>query len=363
MKTFTLSMLVLAAAVGGRLDAANGATTATLAWNPVADPRVTGYVLYWGTNNGDYIYSVACASNQTSVTVSNLLPGLVYYFAVKAASTNGLSDFSNVAVLTNVADITPPLPGGTDTNSQTSGTNAESSGGGGGGGGPPPPSLPTREFAIAGVPPLLNLAPSNDQVNLTILGTVGAAVAIQSTTNPAAPDSWATITNLTLTTAAGLDSQSNPPSGLLADAFVPAWQTVDVSPANASSSQFYRTVMQHGYVILADTVLPAKGYGTRLIVVNMPGFVDDVCYVSPNENLIYYDKQTQGMGVESAGSTIRQIASTYAGSLSLDWTSASELAYSNGLGWVLATVVQTEDPSSDPVAGEAGTNAPIVIDF
>ena len=95
----------------------------------------------------------------------------------------------------------------------------------------------------------------------------------------------------------------------------------------------------------------------------MPGFVDDVCYASPDNCLIFLDQQTYGVGFESSGSTIRQIASTYASSLSLNWTSASELSYSNGLGSVLATVVQTENPASDPVAGQPGAGSPINIDF
>ena len=325
---------------------------------------MTGYVLFWGTNSGNYLWSVACASNQTSVTVSNLLTGQPYYFVVESESTNGPSDFSTEVVFTNattIADITPP---GAGTNSQSS-TNGGGSYGGSGNGGnnPPPASLPVNEFQIAGMPPKLLLARTNSHFNLTIQGTVGAEVVIQSTTNPAAPGSWVTINDFTLTNAAPPDSQSNQIPAVLADAFVPASQACDVSPSNSSPFQFYRTVMQHGYITLADTVLPTKGYGTRLLVVNMPGFIDAVCYASPDNCLIFLDQQTFGVGFESAGSTIRQIASTYASSLSLNWTSASELSYSNGLGSVLATVVQTEDPASDPVAGQNGTNSTIVIDF
>ena len=65
--------------------------------------------------------------------------------------------------------------------------------------------------------------------------------------------------------------------------------------------------------------------------------------------------------VEPSGSTIRQIATTFSGSLGQNWTSASEFAYSNGVSTILATVVETEPPSSDPVAGASAAN--IQIDF
>ena len=63
--------------------------TATLAWNPSSDPFVTGYNLYYGTNSG--IYTVRLPVGQaTSVTVSNLAPGVTYYFAVTAVTALGL---------------------------------------------------------------------------------------------------------------------------------------------------------------------------------------------------------------------------------------------------------------------------------
>jgi len=346
--------------------AAIGASTATLAWNPVTDPRLTGYVLFWGTNSGNYIWSVACPSNQTSVTVSSLLTGQPYYFVVESESASGPSDFStevaftNATTITTITNIIPP-PAGTNSQSSTNG-GGNSGGHGSGGNNPPPASLPVNEFLIAGMPPKLSLARTNSNFNLTIQGTVGAEVVIQSTTNPAALGSWVTIDEFTLTNPAPA-LQTNQIPDLLAAAFAPASQTCDVSPSNSSPFQFYRTVMQHGYITLADTILPTKGYGARLIVVNMPGFIDAVCYASPDNCLIFLDQQTYGVGFESAGSTIRQIASTYASSLSLNWTSASELSYSNGLGSVLATVVETENPASDPVAGQNGTNSTIVIDF
>jgi hypothetical protein len=117
-------------------------------------------------------------------------------------------------------------------------------------------------------------------------------------------------------------------------------------------------------VILASMVLPGKGYTPRLIVVNMPGIVcDDACYVNESSSFIHYSQTNSALQLEGSGSTIRQIATTLANSLTLDWTSASEFTYSNGLGQILATVVETEPSSSDPVAGQNPPSQPMVIDF
>src|SRR5208282_2839448 len=102
----------------------------------------------------------------------------------------------------------------------------------------------------------------------------------------------------------------------------------------------------------------------RLVVVNMPGIVcDDGCYVSEATSFIHYNWTNSTPQLVSSRPSIRQIANTLANSLNLDWTSASEFTYSNGLGQILATVVQTEPPSSDPVAGQNPPSPPMVIDF
>jgi hypothetical protein len=49
-------------------------------------------------------------------------------------------------------------------------------------------------------------------------------------------------------------------------------------------------------------------------------------------------------------------------SLGQNWTSASEFNYSNGVSTILATVVQTDPPNSDPVVGQVSTPS-IQIDF
>src|SRR5208283_2841637 len=111
--------------------------------------------------------------------------------------------------------------------------------------------------------------------------------------------------------------------------------------------------MPYDYVILASIVLKGQGYAPRLILVNMPGIVhDDACYVNEASSFIHYDWSNSTLQLESSGASIRHIANTLASSLNLNWTSASEFTYSNGMGQLLATVVETDPPSSDPIPGQ-----------
>ena len=66
-----------------------------LEWDPVDDPRVVNYRVYYGQTHRDYDQWVD-VGNVTTYTVQNLDPNTVYYFAVKADDGAGeSSDFSN----------------------------------------------------------------------------------------------------------------------------------------------------------------------------------------------------------------------------------------------------------------------------
>lgn len=60
----------------------------SLAWDAVPDPDVFGYLLYYGQQSpnqaGSCNYGHAVFSSSPSVTVSNLAPESLYYFAVSA---------------------------------------------------------------------------------------------------------------------------------------------------------------------------------------------------------------------------------------------------------------------------------------
>lgn len=73
---------------------ARGQTTVTLAWDPSAGANIAGYRVYQGSVCRTYTNTIT-VGNTTNCTVSNLLRGATYFFAVTAFNTNGLeSDFS-----------------------------------------------------------------------------------------------------------------------------------------------------------------------------------------------------------------------------------------------------------------------------
>jgi hypothetical protein len=84
--------------------------------------------------------------------------------------------------------------------------------------------------------------------------------------------------------------------------------------------------------------------------------------VTNQNSFLFYDATNRAFALlPSSGPTIRSIASTLAGALGQNWTSASEFGYSNGVSTILATVVEAANPNSDPVAGNS--SASINIDF
>jgi hypothetical protein len=348
MRAWSETWMAVAACLIGPLALRCGAQV-TLAWNPSAGPGLAGYNLCWGTNSGIYFHTNYYPCAITNATLSDLATNEVFFFAVQAAASNGLcSVFSNEAKYTNgtpAGAFNPPPPPGTNstTNSFTNIT----------------------QSTIWGIPPFLGMVVREGQAHLAISGTVGATLTIMGTTNNLSMDCWSAVTNVTVSNIASAETNlSGQPQDLLDVAFVPGMQTLTVGLASAAQFQYFRVVMPYDYIILADQVLPGKGYTPRLIVVNMPGIVcDDACYVNETSSFIHYTRTNCVLQLISSDATIRAIAMSLANSLSLDWTSASEFAWSNGMGQILATVIETEPSSSDPVAGQNPPGPLIVIDF
>lgn len=70
--------------------AANTVTSATLAWDAVADPNLSGYRVYYGTAPGVYLQQSGqgiAAGKVTTYTIQGLKSGTTYYFAVSAVNT------------------------------------------------------------------------------------------------------------------------------------------------------------------------------------------------------------------------------------------------------------------------------------
>jgi hypothetical protein len=128
---------------------------AVLSWNPVADPNLAGYKIYYGTASGVYAHSFAVGQTATPSTpkyqVSNLPDGTTYYFAVKSYDGPGNeSGFSN-EVSKTLQPVTVPPPASTPPGST------------------PPPAMPPDT-----VPPMditeFNLEPGDSQIRLSWTG-------------------------------------------------------------------------------------------------------------------------------------------------------------------------------------------------
>jgi PKD repeat protein len=70
----------------------------SLAWDVVNDPRVAGYKVYYGTSSRNYTGQVD-VGNATIRTVSNLIDGATYYFAVTVYEASRIeSGYSNEVI-------------------------------------------------------------------------------------------------------------------------------------------------------------------------------------------------------------------------------------------------------------------------
>ena len=89
-----LSVLPLLTGCGGGGETGSGSTAATvsLEWQPVPDPSVRAYFVYFGRQSpgqpGSCTYETFMYVDSPSATVPNLEPNTTYYFAVSAY--NGL---------------------------------------------------------------------------------------------------------------------------------------------------------------------------------------------------------------------------------------------------------------------------------
>src|SRR5437660_17220 len=74
---------------------ASAVGSVTVIWNASPSTNVTGYFVYYGVQSATYTNKLD-AGNATNATVSGLVDGTTYYFAVTAHTSTGLeSDFSN----------------------------------------------------------------------------------------------------------------------------------------------------------------------------------------------------------------------------------------------------------------------------
>ena len=117
---YLLSFLVICMLCSLPLTAASAATV-TVAWDKNPETNVIGYELHYGTISQDYQHSVD-VENNTSHSISGLIEGQTYYFAVKAYNGEYVfSDFSEELVHT-IPNSSPPATYTITTNTGTNGT-------------------------------------------------------------------------------------------------------------------------------------------------------------------------------------------------------------------------------------------------
>jgi hypothetical protein len=103
---YLLSFLLICMLCSLPLPAASAATV-TVAWDKNPETNVIGYELHYGTISQDYQHTVD-VENNTSRSISGLIEGQTYYFAVKAYNDEYVfSDFSEELVHT-IPNSSPP---------------------------------------------------------------------------------------------------------------------------------------------------------------------------------------------------------------------------------------------------------------
>jgi hypothetical protein len=368
-----------------------------LVWDPSPDAstpgKILGYKLYYASHTlTDLVPGAAIPSdvvvintgNLTTTTVSGLGPGVTYFFAVTAIDSQGIeSDLSNVTSFqvpsgetsmppAPTVDNPPPGPGPTTTNTSststgtgsgtTSTTNTAASTGSTSGGNTS--TNTTNELPVqanlVGLLPRLALGRNGASPVLTISGALGATLTVEAASGITGFEQWSTVTNIKMSKLAA--NFTVPEGGALIKAFQPSVESwTDTN--SITGPRFYRIIMPHGYAVVADEVLRTNGYNTRLVAVRLADLDAQIaCYVTEEGAYLHYDDETFFVSLQTSGATIREVADKLTSILQQNWTSASEFTIVEGLKQILATVVKTDPPSSDPPLGSSG-GVSIAIDF
>ena len=107
-KYYIYSLFLLVAASLAFSPSTQAARNVKLAWDPTADPDVTGYNLYYGTSPGAYSQSLN-VGNSTSATVTGLNEGSTYFIIVTAYTATLQSLPSNEISFTVPQNVPPTV--------------------------------------------------------------------------------------------------------------------------------------------------------------------------------------------------------------------------------------------------------------
>jgi hypothetical protein len=117
------------------------------------------------------------------------------------------------------------------------------------------------------------------------------------------------------------------------------------------------------YAILADRVLSAKGYHTRLIHVSMPGGpAHVVCYVAEEKGYLDYNSRGYVFKIERSGPTLQEIAAKVAKSFRSEWSTVQEFTCVEGHQRVVETVFKLSPKKGGLVAsGSSSASSKITL--
>jgi hypothetical protein len=107
---FGICVLIVTLALPGAVQAGNTAaprSTITLAWDRSSDRTVKGYRLHYGVTSGRNYLHVLDAGKATSCKVSNLVPGMKYYFVVTSYNASGKESSRSNEVTFTAPRLTP----------------------------------------------------------------------------------------------------------------------------------------------------------------------------------------------------------------------------------------------------------------
>lgn len=83
----------------------------TLEWDPSPDSWVDGYAIHYGLRTSNYITRID-VGNVTTCTITNLTPGVTYFFVATAYTSDGQESLpSNEVSYTVPYQIYPPIMG------------------------------------------------------------------------------------------------------------------------------------------------------------------------------------------------------------------------------------------------------------
>src|ERR1043166_5033931 len=88
---------------------AKAQTSGNLTWGQTTGTNVAGYYLYFGPDSGNYT-NIIDLGNVTSTTVSDLVTGAVYYFAVAAYDSSGIDSVVSNEINYNPTNSLSGLP-------------------------------------------------------------------------------------------------------------------------------------------------------------------------------------------------------------------------------------------------------------